>query len=106
MGSAVPERMWERRLALLREMGCNAIRTSHNPYPAEFLDLCDRMGFLVMDEAFDEWRYAKGIKSGYHLYFDEWHEKDRTNLIGRDRNPSSRWSCAAGTDIARFRTST
>src|ERR1022692_3767471 len=53
VGAAVPERVWERRLEILREMGCNAIRTSHNPYAAEFMDLCDRMGFLVMNEAFD-----------------------------------------------------
>ncbi len=99
VGSAVPERMWERRLALLREMGCNAIRTSHNPYPAEFLDLCDRMGFLVMNEAFDEWRYAKGIKSGYHLYFDEWYERDLTNFILRDRNHPSVVLWSAGNEV-------
>ena len=76
MGSAVPESMWVRRLTLLKEMGCNAIRTSHNPYAAEFLDLCDRMGFLVMNEAFDEWKAPKGqMKNGYHLYFDEWYER-------------------------------
>jgi beta-galactosidase len=56
-------------------MGCNAIRTSHNPYAAEFLDLCNRMGFLVMNEAFAEWKVPKGqIHNGYSLYFDEWHE--------------------------------
>jgi beta-galactosidase len=67
VGAAVPERVWERRLEILREMGCNAIRTSHNPYAAEFLDLCDRMGFLVMNEAFDEWRVPKG-QIGPHGY--------------------------------------
>ena len=59
VGAAVPERVWERRLELLKAMGCNAIRTSHNPVASEFLDLCDRMGFLVMAEAFDEWKVAK-----------------------------------------------
>ena len=76
VGSAVPERVWQRRLEILHEMGCNAIRTSHNPYPAEFLDLCDKMGFLVMNEAFDEWKVPKGqIKYGYSVYFDEWYER-------------------------------
>ena len=59
LGAAVPEGVWERRLALLRSMGVNAIRTSHNPPAPEFLDLCDRMGFLVMAEAFDEWTFGK-----------------------------------------------
>ena len=100
VGSAVPERMWERRLSLLREMGCNAIRTSHNPYPAEFLDLCDRMGFLVMNEAFDEWRNGKGqIKNGYHVYFDEWYERDLTNFISRDRNHPSVVLWSAGNEV-------
>ncbi|MGB6199734.1 MAG: sugar-binding domain-containing protein, partial [Candidatus Acidiferrales bacterium] len=77
VGSAVPEGVWVRRLETLHEMGCNAIRTSHNPYAAEVLDLCDRMGFLVMNEAFDEWKVPKGqIKFGYSVYFDEWHERD------------------------------
>ena len=59
VGSAVPERVWERRLELLKEMGCNAIRTSHNPPAPEFLNLCDKMGFMVMAEAFDEWKVPK-----------------------------------------------
>jgi len=100
VGSAVPERMWERRLELLREMGCNAIRTSHNPYAAEFLDLCDRMGFLVMNEAFDEWRHAKGqMKNGYNIYFDEWHERDLLNFIHRDRNHPSVVLWSAGNEV-------
>ena len=100
VGSAVPERVWERRLALLRAMGCNAIRTSHNPFAAEFLDLCDRMGFVVMNEAFDEWRVPKGqIRNGYHLYFDEWHERDLTNLIRRDRNHPSVVLWSAGNEV-------
>ncbi|MCJ7778077.1 MAG: hypothetical protein MUP16_07180, partial [Sedimentisphaerales bacterium] len=76
VGAAVPERVWERRLEILKEMGCNAIRTAHNPPAPEFLDLCDRVGFLVMDEAFDEWKVPKGQIGpfGYHLYFDEWSE--------------------------------
>ncbi len=100
VGSAVPERVWERRLETLRDMGCNAIRTSHNPYAAEFLDLCDRMGFLVMNEAFDEWRHAKGqVKNGYHIYFDEWHERDLENFIHRDRNHPSVVLWSAGNEV-------
>jgi len=101
VGAAVPERMWERRLAILKEMGCNAIRTSHNPYSAEFLDLCDRMGFLVMNEAFDEWRVPKGQIGpyGYSIYFDEWHERDLLNFIHRDRNHPSVVLWSAGNEI-------
>ena len=100
VGSAVPEAMWVRRLALLKEMGCNAVRTSHNPYAAEFLDLCDRMGFLVMNEAFDEWKSPKGqMKNGYHLYFDEWYERDLTNFIQRDRNHPSVVLWSAGNEV-------
>ena len=100
VGSAVPERVWERRLQILREMGCNAIRTSHNPYSAEFMDLCDRMGFLVMAEAFDEWKVPKGqIRYGYSLHFDEWYERDLKNFIHRDRNHPSIVLWSAGNEI-------
>ena len=97
VGSAVPERVWERRFELLRAMGVNAIRTSHNPPAPEFLDLCDRMGFLVMDEAFDEWKAGKPqVKgNGYSNYYDEWHERDVEDFVRRDRNHPSvaLWSC-------------
>ncbi len=97
VGAAVPERVWERRFEILRGMGCNAIRTSHNPPAPEFLGLCDRMGFLVMDEAFDEWMAGKGQVrgNGYSLYFAEWHERDVTDFVHRDRNHPSvvLWSC-------------
>ena len=100
VGAAVPVRVWERRLEILKEMGCNAIRTSHNPFAAEFLDLCDRMGFLVMAEAFDEWRVPKGqIRFGYSLYFDEWHERDLINFLQRDRNHPSIVLWSAGNEI-------
>jgi beta-galactosidase len=101
VGAAVPERVWERRLEILREMGCNAIRTSHNPYAAEFLDLCDRMGFLVMDEIFDEWKVPKGQigPNGYSNYFDEWYERDVKNFIHRDRNHPSVVLWSAGNEI-------
>ncbi|MGC9948097.1 MAG: glycoside hydrolase family 2 TIM barrel-domain containing protein [Bryobacteraceae bacterium] len=97
VGAAVPERVWERRFEVLREMGCNAIRTSHNPPAPEFLDLCDRMGFLVMNEAFDEWKAGKGQVrgNGYSRVYDEWHERDVTDFVRRDRNHPSvvLWSC-------------
>jgi beta-galactosidase len=97
VGAAVPERVWERRFEILRGMGCNAIRTSHNPPAPEFLDLCDRMGFLVMDESFDEWMAGKGQVrgNGYSLTFAEWHERDVTDFVHRDRNHPSvvLWSC-------------
>jgi beta-galactosidase len=98
VGAAVPERVWERRLALLKSMGVNAIRTSHNPPAPEFLDLCDRMGFLVMAEAFDEWTVGK-VPWGYHRYFDEWSERDLTDFIQRDRNHPSIVLWSAGNEI-------
>lgn len=70
LGTAVPDRSSERRLEILKEYGCNAIRCAHNQPSPEFLDMCDRMGFIVIDEAFDKW------KSGYYAkYFDEWWQK-------------------------------
>jgi beta-galactosidase len=100
VGAAVPERVWERRLEILKEMGCNAIRTSHNPYAAEFLDLCDRMGFLVMADLFDEWKVPKDrISYGYHLYFDEWYERDAKNFVHRDRNHPAVALWCAGNEI-------
>ena len=101
VGTAVPERMWERRLELLQTMGCNAIRLSHNPPAPELLDLLDRMGFLVMDESFDEWRHAKGQTPvyGYHRYFDEWSERDLVAMLERDRNHPSIVIWSAGNEI-------
>ncbi len=85
LGSAAFPRAIERQLELLSEMGCNAIRTSHNPPAPELLRLCDRMGFLVMDETFDMWKLKKTTYD-YHLHWDEWHERDLTDHIMRDRN--------------------
>jgi beta-galactosidase len=101
LGAAVPERVWERRLGILREMGCNAIRTSHNPFAAEFLDLCDHMGFLVMNEAFDEWKVPKGQigPHGYSNYFDEWFERDVRNFVQRDRNHPCVVLWSAGNEV-------
>jgi beta-galactosidase len=101
VGVAVPARIWERRFELLKAMGCNAIRTSHNPHVPEFLDLCDKMGFLVMAEAFDEWREPKEQtpEFGYHRYFDEWAARDLTDMILRDRNHPSIVIWSAGNEI-------
>jgi beta-galactosidase len=79
-------------------MGCNAIRTSHNPPAPEFLDLCDRMGFLVMDEAFDEWTAGK-TPGGYHRFFDEWSQRDLVDFIRRDRNHPCVVLWSAGNEI-------
>jgi beta-galactosidase len=100
LGSAVPEQAWRRRLQLLKEMGCNAIRTSHNPPAPEFLDLCDKMGFLVMDEAFDEWVEAKGqVQYGYHKYFEESSQSDLLSMIHRDRNHPSVVIWSSGNEV-------
>lgn len=98
VGAAVPERIWERRLRLLKAMGANAIRTSHNPPAPEFLDLCDRLGFLVMAEAFDEWTIGK-VPEGYHKYFGEWAERDVADFVHRDRNHPSIVLWSAGNEI-------
>ena len=98
VGAAVPERVWERRLQVLKAMGANAIRTSHNPPAPEFLDLADRLGFLVMAEAFDEWTIGK-VREGYHNYFAEWSERDLTDFVRRDRNHPSIVLWSAGNEI-------
>lgn len=100
LGAAFNERAMERRLHLLKDMGCNAIRMSHNPPAPQLLDMCDRMGFLVMDEAFDEWRVGKkAIPYGYHLYFDQWAKADLTSMIVRDRNHPSVTLWSIGNEI-------
>jgi beta-galactosidase len=100
VGAAVPEAVLERRLRLLQEMGCNAIRCSHNPMAPELYDICDRLGILVMDESFDEWTIRKPqIKSGYSDIFEEWYERDVTDLVRRDRNHPSIFIWNAGNEI-------
>lgn len=98
VGAAVPAQIWVRRLKILKEGGCNAIRTAHNPMAPEFYDLCDQMGFLVMNEAFDEWKESKG-PLGTHTFFDEWYERDLTDFIHRDRNHPSVVMWSAGNEI-------
>ena len=100
LGAAVPEQAWKRRLQLLKEMGCNAIRTAHNPPAPEFLDLCDKLGFLVMDEAYDEWEIGKGeVEYGYHKYFAECSQSDLLSMIRRDRNHPSVVLWSAGNEV-------
>ncbi len=100
VGAAVPVAMLRRRLDILKQMGCNAIRCSHNPPAPEFLDLCDQMGFVVMDEAFDEWEQHK-INSpyGYSDYFDQWWQRDLSAMLRRDRNHPSIVLWSIGNEI-------
>jgi beta-galactosidase len=98
VGAAIPEPVWHDRLARLKAMGANAIRTSHNPPAPEFLALCDSLGFLVMAEAFDEWTIAK-VPFGYHLYFPEWGARDLADFVRRDRNHPSIVLWSAGNEI-------
>jgi beta-galactosidase len=88
LGTAINIRALERQIEILKEMGCNAIRTSHNPPAPELLDLCDRLGMLVMDESFDCWEQGKR-PNDYHRLFDDWHEKDWRAELRRDRNHPS-----------------
>jgi beta-galactosidase len=97
-GAAVPLAIWERQLTVLRQLGVNAIRTAHNPPAPEFLDLCDRMGFLVMDEMFDCWTVGKNHYD-YHLYFDEWSRRDLRDTVRRDRNHPCIILWSAGNEI-------
>ncbi|HEY4209067.1 MAG TPA: glycoside hydrolase family 2 TIM barrel-domain containing protein [Puia sp.] len=98
LGAAVNTRAIERQLQILKEMGCNGIRTAHNPPAPELLALCDRMGFIVMDEAFDMWRKKKN-KYDYSLYFPEWHIRDLQDQIKRDRNHPSVFIWSIGNEI-------
>jgi beta-galactosidase len=103
-GAAVPAGAWKRRLELLKQVGCNAIRTAHNPPSPEFLSLCDRMGFLVMDELFDCWTVGKGGLGGerladYHRSFTEWSRTDLRDTVLRDRNHPSVIVYSAGNEI-------
>ena len=111
VGAAVPIGIWERRLHKLKEAGCNAIRTAHNPPSEEFLDLCDRMGFLVQDEAFDEFHNpkdkrnnykelkAEDITRGYAASFEKWAEADVKAMVRRDRNHPSIVQWSIGNEI-------
>ena len=98
LGAAVNTRALERQLEIMRDMGVNAIRTSHNPPAPELLDLTDRMGFIVLDEAFDMWKKEK-TKYDYHLDWDAWHERDLSDMVRRDRNHPSVFMWSIGNEV-------
>ena len=110
LGAAVPKFIWEQRLETLRECGCNAIRTSHNPPDTTLLDVCDEMGFLVIDEAFDEWEMPKNKwwhghnvnppkMNGYYEDFPAWGEIDIKTMVKRDRNHPSIIMWSIGNEV-------
>ena len=110
LGAAVPREVWKRRLETLREMGCNAIRMSHNPQAPDLYELFDEMGFVVMDEAFDEWEYPKRKwvegwnvgRPGYQGsadFFNEWCERDLRDMVLRDRNHPSIIMWSIGNEV-------
>lgn len=99
LGAAMHVDALERQLDLLMEMGCNSIRTSHNPPATELLDLCDKKGLLVMDEAFDEWRSSSKVEHGYAYNFDECAKEDLIDLIKRDRNHPCVYVWSIGNEI-------
>jgi beta-galactosidase len=100
LGAAVPLSAWERRFKILKKLGVNGIRTSHNAVAPEFLDLCDKMGLLVMDETFDTWNAAKShAEKGYNLYFTDWWERDTRDIVMRDRNHPSIFIYSVGNEV-------
>ncbi|WP_343330808.1 glycoside hydrolase family 2 TIM barrel-domain containing protein [Polaribacter staleyi] len=111
VGAAVPKDVWRRRLNKLKAAGVNAIRTAHNPFSKEFLDLCDELGLLVQTEFFDEFDYAKDKRTNYHdrhddyitrgyvEHFQEWNKSDLTRIMLRDRNHPSIFQWSIGNEI-------
>ncbi|EGK02308.1 sugar-binding domain-containing protein [Dysgonomonas gadei] len=110
LGSAVPREVWKRRLQTLKEVGVNAIRTSHNPQASDLYDLCDELGLLVMNEAFDEWEFPKrkwiegwnvGAPQfdGNFDFFEQWREKDLADMVRRDRNHISIFAWSIGNEV-------
>ena len=98
LGAAINEDALHRQLRILKEMGTNAIRCSHNPPAPELLAMCDTMGFIVMDESFDMWRRRK-TQNDYARFFDEWAERDLTDLVLRDRNHPSILMWSIGNEV-------
>lgn len=110
LGSAVPEEVWKRRLMKLKELGVNAIRTSHNPQAPILYDLCDELGLLVLNEAFDEWEFPKKkwvegwnvgepAFQGSYEFFEEWGETDLRDMVLRDRNHPSVFMWSIGNEV-------
>jgi beta-galactosidase len=102
LGSAINTSALRRQLTILKEMGCNSLRTSHNPPAPELLELADQMGFLVWDEAFDAWKTGKK-KNDYNKLYDEWHERDLKALVHRDRNHPSVFIWSIGNEVMNQR---
>ncbi|NCP05605.1 MAG: beta-galactosidase [Flavobacteriaceae bacterium CG17_big_fil_post_rev_8_21_14_2_50_33_15] len=98
IGAAVNKSALRRQLHILKDMGCNAIRSSHNMPSMEQLELCDEMGFMFLAESFDEWAKSK-VKNGYHLYFETYAEKDVVNLVRATRNHPSIVMWSAGNEV-------
>lgn len=98
LGAVVNEDALHRKLVILRDMGVNAVRCSHNPPAPELLNMCDTMGFLVMDESFDMWRRKKS-QNDYARFFDEWHQRDLSDLVKRDRNHPSVIMWSIGNEV-------
>jgi len=110
LGSAVPKEVWQRRLQTLKDLGCNAIRMSHNPQAPDVYDICDEIGLLVKDEAFDEWEYPKrkwlvgwnkgqpGYEGSYD-FFEEWSSRDVADMVRRDRNHPSVIMWSIGNEV-------
>lgn len=111
VGAAVPDGVWRRRFKVLKELGCNAIRTAHNPFSEAFLDLCDDMGFLVQEEFFDEWdnpkdkrlnkadRHGDEVSNGYAAKFQDWAESDLKRTLQRDWNHPCIFQWSIGNEI-------
>ncbi|MFI3206062.1 MAG: glycoside hydrolase family 2 TIM barrel-domain containing protein [Clostridia bacterium] len=111
VGAAVPNDVWRRRLQTLKDGGCNAIRTAHNPYSEDFLNICDEIGLLVQEEFYDEWDYAKDkrlncfdrikdhITRGYADFFQEYAKSDLQVVVKRDRNHASIFQWSLGNEI-------
>ncbi|TAL07519.1 MAG: glycoside hydrolase family 2, partial [Verrucomicrobia bacterium] len=110
LGAAVPVEVWERRLRVMKELGVNAVRCSHNPMSSELYELCDRLGLLVLDEAFDEWEIGKrkwvagrnqgtAQRFGYSADFQAWAERDCADMVRRDRNHPSIIAWSLGNEI-------
>ncbi|MEQ9825638.1 MAG: glycoside hydrolase family 2 TIM barrel-domain containing protein [Puniceicoccaceae bacterium] len=110
LGSAVPREVWRKRLQTLKSIGTNAIRTSHNPQATDLYELCDELGLLVMNEAFDEWEFPKrkwldgwnvgepGFEGSYD-FFEEWAERDLADMVRRDRNHISIFTWSIGNEV-------
>ncbi len=100
MGAAVPDDVWLYRLSLLKEMGCNAIRTAHNPFSPSFYNICDSIGIMVLNEFLDGWD-TKKASHDYGLYFNDWWETDAVSFIKRDRNHPSVIMWSIGNEVKR-----